>query len=188
MAKATEQHYQYAANFAAGMNATKAAIEAGFSARTADKKSFKWVGNSRENSQYPELWDFVHDIREKAQTSAVAELQEVLEIATAILRTNVSDIISFDGKTVTLVPFKEIPPHSLRAIRRFKFKGKEIAEVELYSKLDAVEKLMRYYGAFQKDNQQQDQMELPTVDYSKLSVEELETLLELEKKAKINNN
>jgi len=48
-------------------NALQAAIKAGYSEKTADKKSFGWVGNSRENASNKALWDLVQEERQKLE-------------------------------------------------------------------------------------------------------------------------
>lgn len=49
------------------LNATQAAIRAGYAPSTADKKASGWVGKSREQSTAPEIWDAVNTRLAKLQ-------------------------------------------------------------------------------------------------------------------------
>lgn len=48
-----------------GKTITSAAISAGYTPATADKKAYRWVGDSREESYYPHMYDYVAAKRKK---------------------------------------------------------------------------------------------------------------------------
>lgn len=55
---------RYADILAAGSKTMKAAaIEAGYTPNTADKQAYQWIGRTREQSMYPQLFDYYQKLR-----------------------------------------------------------------------------------------------------------------------------
>lgn len=57
--KLTAKQQVFVDEYLKDLNATQAAIRAGYSATTANKKAPLWVGKSRDKSPYPMIWDAV---------------------------------------------------------------------------------------------------------------------------------
>lgn len=153
--KPTDQHREFARHLAAGMTAKDAALAAGFAENTSKTTAHKWVGFKREDSLYPELWDLVHEIRKTAekQADSVASLQELLEFLTGVVRANIDQTTRFDGFGSSVKSFEEMGD-AVKYVQEFEFKRGQGTKIKTISKMDAVEKLLKYHGAYAKDNEQ----------------------------------
>lgn len=55
---------RYAELLATGtLSITQAALQAGYKHSVADKVAYQWLGKTREESQYPHLWDYYEKLR-----------------------------------------------------------------------------------------------------------------------------
>lgn len=149
------------------MSATQAAIAAGFTEQTANARSYLWIGENREDSLYPELWDYVQELRapaiEKAEKEAGITLDEVMKSLTEIFKTNLTDIMDIEGfGIVTVKPMAEWPEYAKTAVQEMSFQKGKGLRVKLYSKMEAIEKLLKIFGAYEKDNAQKVGQDLAT--------------------------
>ena len=187
MKKPTEKHFEFARYYIEGMTAKDAAIEAGFSAQTADKMAYKWIGLNRSESFYPALFDYVQDARNTATEETERKHQVTIDgLVSQLLILNsisVTDILAIDSDGMSIKDPEEWPEDAHKAIQEISpIKGGGF-KLKLYSKLVIIEKLMRHLGAYERDNRQRISEPQSTVDYSKLTGPELRQLLELERKA-----
>lgn len=141
---------RFVEEYVVDLNATKAAIRAGYSARTAGA-----IGH--ELLKEPEIQRAVEaqlqKVSERAEFTAADWLYEVGLIA----KSDLGDIMDFSGDAVRMRPAREIPKHARRAISSVKVKryvegaGEDAREVEvvefkLWSKDAALEKAGKYLG------------------------------------------
>lgn len=104
MAGPSTRHYEFAREYAKGSTIYDAAVKAGFSPTTANDKAYKWVGKSREDSMYPELWDLVQEIREAAKDETVNDIEDMKEVLRKIWKEGYDEIWMFgDEKMPTAV-------------------------------------------------------------------------------------
>ena len=75
----TERQRRFCEIYAVNLNATAAAVEAGYSRRTA-----RSIG--AENLTKPEIKDYLKSLHEEGGTARIATIAEVKELWTAILR------------------------------------------------------------------------------------------------------
>jgi phage terminase small subunit len=61
----TDKHKLFAMHYALTGNAEDSAMKAGFTKATARKISYKWIGQTRAESFYPDLFDIAEDVRDK---------------------------------------------------------------------------------------------------------------------------
>jgi phage terminase small subunit len=59
----TDKHKLFAMHYALTGNANDSALKAGFTKQTAKCKAHKWVGQSKSESFYPDLFDMVEEIK-----------------------------------------------------------------------------------------------------------------------------
>lgn len=189
--KPTPRHWKFADLVAQGVDVKAAAIEAGFSKRTAHSKAWEWVGESRSDSKYPELWDHVQAIREKATEDAVAKVHENLAFLTNVLRFSWSDLVEFHGKELRLKALDAIPANTRSVIKKLKTKKGEGFEIELYSKMDAARELLKVHGAYAPDKHEITGKNGEPVGgesiMDKLSLDQLSQLREIARSVKENN-
>jgi phage terminase small subunit len=65
MKKLTPKQRRFIEEYLIDLNATQAAIRAGYAKSTAEKKAPLWVGKSRKSSPYPGIWDAVKKLIDK---------------------------------------------------------------------------------------------------------------------------
>ena len=84
MGNLTAKQRAFVDEYLVDLNATQAAIRAGYSPVTADKKAPMWVGKSRERSPYPQIWDAVQakmdERSRKTEITAETVLRDIVRI------------------------------------------------------------------------------------------------------------
>lgn len=75
------RHRAFAECYALTKNATKAAIEAGFSPRTAYSQGHRLLKNA-------EIQDLIQELQERASSERIADLDEIKEFWTRIMRSD----------------------------------------------------------------------------------------------------
>lgn len=72
MGELTAKQQRFVEEYLVDLNATQAAIRAGYAKTTAEKKAPVWVGKSRESSPYPAVWDAVDDaLRKRSEKTGI---------------------------------------------------------------------------------------------------------------------
>ncbi|WP_320052797.1 terminase small subunit [uncultured Acetobacteroides sp.] len=134
------------------LNATQAAIRAGYSERTAGS-----IG--QENLKKPEIKTFIKNLREEVRERNRIKLDELIQTLAAIVRLDPVDLFNDNG---TIKNLSDMPEAARKCITELKLM--EISSVDgpigmmktikLTSKLEAIEKLMKHLGGYEKDNEQ----------------------------------
>ncbi|MBY6029990.1 terminase small subunit [Halomonas sp. DP8Y7-1] len=90
------------------LNATKAALRAGFAKSTAEKKAPLWVGKSRESCppSMRHVWDAVNEARAERSERTKIDADYVLHRLVEIDQMDVLDILADDG---SILPIREWP-------------------------------------------------------------------------------
>ena len=153
-------------------NATQAAIAAGYSSRSAKEIAYQL-------KNMPEVQDRLKALTDKIYKRNHMEINEAISILADIARANIGDF--FHPETGEPLPIHEMPRHALNAIEEVEFTT--VWEVETYEETDpdtlelvqrtvkrpvqvpkkykatgkqqAIDKLLRYLGGYEKDNEQQ---------------------------------
>jgi phage terminase small subunit len=134
------------------LNGTQAAIRAGYSERTA-----KAIAS--ENLTKPDVRQLIKNLRQEAQERNRIQLDELIQTLAAIVRLDPIDIFNENGVVKNL---NDMPESARKCITELKLM--EISSVDgpigvlktikFSSKLDAIEKLMKHLGGYEKDNEQ----------------------------------
>lgn len=106
----SDKHRLFAMHYALTENAEQSAKDAGFTASTARKKAYRWVGKSRQESYYPDLFDLVEHIR---TTQIQPKLQQKFNITSdrvlnELARIGFSDIRKFYNDDNSLKAVKDL--------------------------------------------------------------------------------
>lgn len=142
--KLTPKQIKFIDEYLIDLNATQAAIRAGYSKKTAQR-----IGS--ENLSKPLLQEEIQKRRNKLQTKCEITQERVLRELAAIAFASGADFAkvvtggTFD--TVKMIPTDKIPPEKLAAIAGMKMTANGV-EVKLHDKVRALEMLGKYLGLF----------------------------------------
>jgi phage terminase small subunit len=116
----TVKDMAFAAGIIAGKTIVDAAMDAGYAESTAYKKAHTWVGNSRNESTKPELYDYIQKKRKALEDEFDVSAKEVLKGMHTIATSDIADLFDEDGNM--------LPPHKLPKRLRAAIVGIEIIE------------------------------------------------------------
>lgn len=151
----TEKQKRFCEEYMVDLNATQAAIRAGYSEHTAPT-----IGC--ENLIKPNIQSYIQVLQKGIRERNQVTIDECVQSLARIMR---CDIIDFYNDNGTLKDLKDIPESSRAVIEEITNyeektkKGKVLGiskKLKTYNKLNAIEKLMRYLGGYEKDNNQKD--------------------------------
>lgn len=143
MAKLTDKQQCFVDEYLIDLNATQAAIRAGYSAKTADQQGSRMLANVKVKQAIAER------MAERSRRTGVNQDRVVIELA-KIAFVNISDLVDTDTATILPTARKE----DLACIESVKYKqmptksgdmGVE-REVKIASKLKALELLGKHLG------------------------------------------
>lgn len=143
MAKLTDKQQRFVDEYLIDLNATQAAIRAGYSTKYADREGYKLVENSRVSEAIS------RKMAARSRRTGVNQDRVVIELA-KIAFVNISDLVDTDTATILPTARKE----DLACIESVKYKqmptksgdmGVE-REVKIASKLKALELLGKHLG------------------------------------------
>lgn len=142
--KLTPKQIKFIDEYLIDLNATQAAIRAGYSKKTAQR-----IGS--ENLSKPLLQEEIQKRRNKLQAKCEITQERVLRELAAIAFANGADFAkvvtggTFD--TVKMIPTDKLPPEKQAAIAGMKMTANGV-EIKLHDKVRALEMLGKYLGLF----------------------------------------
>lgn len=154
-----EKKKRFCEEYVKDFNAARAYRDAGYAAKDA-RINASLLLNKPEVQEY--LSGLIGDIRQRNDMEVDAIVQELKKIAFA----DMADYWSEDNRPR---PVHDIPKDARMALDTYqddsiptKSGTRKYRKIKLNSKLDAIEKLMRYFGAYEKDNKQKSELDLTT--------------------------
>lgn len=133
------------------LNGAQAAIRAGYSERSAKEQAARMLTKANIKKFVKELKD---ERAKRTEITADMVVKELAKIGFANIQdyisgdNAISDISQIDaGKAAAVAAVK-------KSVTRFDGGEKEVVEFKLWNKVDALEKLGRHLGIFEKDNLQ----------------------------------
>lgn len=127
------------------LNSHEAALKAGYSPKTAAVSGRKLLCNPR-----------VHEAIDKAMAERTRRLHinqdMILQELMGVLRASVSDFLTFGPNGVVLKDMKEIPAEKLAVIKEIS-EGKAGVRFSMIDKMEAIEKIARHLGMYDKPGQ-----------------------------------
>ncbi|TWP23123.1 terminase small subunit [Apibacter muscae] len=178
--KLTLKQKQFCEEYVLDLNATQAAIRAGYSKKTA-------YAIGQENLKKPEIQNYLTNLRTEVKERNKITIDELVKILADIARFDPVDILNDDG---TIKPINQIPKGTRNAIASLeieestsigindgapgsmKFTGL-IKKIKLVSKEGAIDKLLKHLGGYEKNNEQKKS----NINFSSLSNETIKELL-----------
>lgn len=145
MANLTEKQKRFVSEYLIDLNATQAAIRAGYSKKTADRIGAELLGKTWVAAAIREAID-------RRQKRVEITQERVLQELAAIAFASGADFaeVSENG-SVNIIPTKELAQDKRKAIASIK-KGRYGTEVSTYDKVRALEMLGKHLGMFERDN------------------------------------
>ena len=141
MAKLTEKQQRFVDEYLIDLNATQAAIRAGYSAKTADVQGSRMLGNVKVQQAISEA------MAERSKRTGINQDRVVLELAKIAL-VKITDVVDSKGKIKDTATADD-----LACIESIKYKESESdtgssveREVKIASKLKALELLGKHLG------------------------------------------
>lgn len=147
----TELQKRFADRYFETLNGCQSAIFAGYSEATARQKAYELL-------QDKEIEEYLSELRAKSEAKHGISKDRWLSELEAIGFSNVQDFIS-DSNNIK--DFSKLPEQKTKAVSSIKktvleFEGgeKHTVEFKLHDKLNALDKIGRHFGYFEKDNDQ----------------------------------
>lgn len=132
------QHRRFAELYLVHYDATKSAIEAGFS-----KRSAKSIGHA--TLQRPEVRCYLESLQLKQTERLQVDADDILTSLLRIARFDIADIMTDDG---SIKPLSYVPPEIRRAIAGAKFKDGKLVEIKIPDKVRSLELLGKHKRIF----------------------------------------
>lgn len=133
------------------LNATQAAIRAGYSEKTANEQGARLLANVS-------IKKFVNDLKDKRAKRTEITADMVVKELAKIGFSNIQDYIIGGNGISDLHEIDEKKAAAVASVKKsvttFDGGEKEVVEFKLWNKVDALEKLGRHLGIFEKDNEQ----------------------------------
>ncbi|OOY20873.1 hypothetical protein BMI86_10225 [Thioclava sp. DLFJ5-1] len=157
----TPKQAAFCAEYIIDLDATKAAIRAGYSERTAGQQGYNLLQREDVKADVQRL------MTERAERTKVTADEVINELA-AIMRAKVSDTLSWGTRPVTLkvgiapidLPYvdaidsADLSPETLAAVSEVSLSDKGAFKIKMHDKVAAIDKLMRHLGLYERDNEQ----------------------------------
>lgn len=168
--KLTDKQARFVEEYLIDLNATQAAIRAGYSAKTADSQAAQLVAN-------PKVAEAIQKAKEKFSNKLEISAERVLQEMAALAFSDLGDVMAWgpDAESTELYPSEELKPEHRRAVssvkvRKMVLKSRGVdedgepsvhveesilsTEIKLHDKSKALDQLARHLGLFDKDNEQ----------------------------------
>ena len=173
MAGLNERQRRFVEEYLIDLNATQAAIRAGYSTKTAYSQGQRLLKNVEVQNMVKRRTD-----AQIKRTDITADfvLIELMKIASA----NATDFFTVGKRNrVSLIPTDDIPKDKLAALSGIKRGKNGELEAKAYDKLRALEMLGKHLGIFEKPKDQSDDVALAEfLKATKPTAEDIEALYE----------
>lgn len=151
MARLTDKQKRFVAEYLVDLNATQAAIRAGYSEKSASRIAVELLNKTQVSEAIQKA---MKDREARTEITQDKVLEELARVAFAN-GTDFARVTSKNGyKAVELIDTDEVPPEKRSAIAGIK-EGKYGIEVSSYDKVRALELLGKHLGMFDGKNQSQ---------------------------------
>jgi len=171
----TPRQRAFVAEYLTDLNATQAAIRAGYSPQTAEQQGARLLKNVKVASA---VQAELAKRSERTRLKADAVIEELRWIAFA----NISDYVAWNHEKVIFLNSQKMAPEALSAVAQVSYDRNGGVQVKLHDKIAALDKLMKHLGKYAPERHEmsgpggkpiETKSAGSDLDYSKLSVEEL---------------
>lgn len=127
------------------LNGTQAAIRAGYAEKGAAVTASKLLKN-------PKVAEAIAAAQKKAAKRADLTVDDIVRAYREIIEADITDVLAWEGDTVTIRASAELPEHVTRCIAEVRQHvtkgGKRYVTLKMHSKADALAKLGKHLGMF----------------------------------------
>lgn len=161
--KLNDQQLKFALKYYETMNATEAALHAGYSKKSAKQQGSRLL-------THDDVSAYISELKKEAARKSEVTVQRCIQELADLAFVNIADAFNEHGQ---LKRISEMPENVQRALTDFSMTPSRTT-VKIGSKRDAIETIMKYLGAFEKDNEQK---KPDALDLSRVPTEMLRELL-----------
>lgn len=136
----SDRQIKFIDHYLVHLNASRAAMEAGYSPKTAFRMG-------QENLQKPAIRSRIDEALAKRSEKTKISSDQVLEELAIIAFSDVKNFINYNGQDITLKQFSEIPEPLTRCISKITQKSTRdgpSVTIQMHDKLAAIEKLEKH--------------------------------------------
>lgn len=152
--KLSPKQVRFCQEYVVDLNATQAAIRAGYSVKTAYS-----IGN--ENLKKPEIKNFISELQKDIQERNKITIDECVNMLSSMARFDISELYDENG---CLKPISKMPKEARMVIEgidtnEVKIDGKSVGvinKLKLSSRRANIIELMKHLGGYEKDNNQKE--------------------------------
>lgn len=145
--KLTDKQSRFCAEYIIDLNATQAALRAGYSAKCIHNQG-------PANLLKPIIQDELQRLKAKRSKRTDIKADDVVLELAKIGFSNIETFAKIEGGRVKFTEFKELVQDELAAIESIGATKEGKITIKLHSKLHALEQLGKHLGIYQKDNEQ----------------------------------
>ena len=165
--KLTDKQEQFCREYPIDLNATQAAIRAGYSEKTANREGSRLLSNV-------DIQNFLTELKKERSERTDITAEMVLKELAKIGFSNIQDYIGAGNETQDLSQIDKSKAAAISGIKVTSVSGegyeKTTVEFKLHDKIAALEKIAKHIGFFEKDNSQQ---KGNTINLTNLTYDEL---------------
>lgn len=134
-----------------GMNAEKAALNAGYSASVARKKAYSWVGKSGQNTK-PHITEFIEKKMKSLEQTYDTEIESLTKKLKQIYEIDFIDVLEEMNWEFTIEGLKKIS-YEKRMLITNVVQTKEGIRLVVYNKERVIEMLAKRFGLWENEDE-----------------------------------
>ena len=137
--KLRAKQQRFCEEYLVDLNATQAAIRAGYSVKSANRIASK-------NLSKLVIKKKIQELQAKARELTDITKEEILSELAAILRAKITDYLQFNGKQIVFKSFDELTETQIKAIESIKENRHGEIEFRLYGKMFSIDRVCKILG------------------------------------------
>ena len=139
----TAKNRRFCEEYIRGLNGSEAAIHAGYNSSGSRTRASKLLIK-------PEVKEYLKILQDEIAKRNEITVDKLIQDLAEMKNLDVADLYDEDG---LLIDISRLPPSFTRCIQEV-IETKSGIKIKFYSKLDAIEKLAKHLGFYEKDNSQ----------------------------------
>lgn len=162
----SDKRKRFCEEYIKDLNGSEAAIRAGYAKKTCRQ-------SAHELLTIPDVIDYIEKMQAKIAKRNEITVDELIQDLVEMKNLDVADLYDEDGLSIDI---SQLPASFTRCIQEV-IETKSGLKIKFYSKLDAIEKLAKHLGFYEKDNKQSAEMSINITVDSQETKDELTQLI-----------
>lgn len=138
MKKLTDKQIKFCEEYLVDLNATQAAIRAGYSEKTADRIAY-------QNLRKLEIQEKIRELQIESRKKTEITKERILDELNCLLSSKITDYLSFNGSKITFKSFDKLTESQIKAIESIK-ETRHGIELKLHGKSWTIERVCKMLG------------------------------------------